>query len=169
MTYAVFTLGETSQPVNVSDSADHRTFAVSMVQQARRSLEIMTRELDKAVYDDPLFVDAVRALTINARHKAVRILLKDSTRAVKYGHRLIPLSQRLTSFIEIRKLSEQYREYNEAFLVADAVGFIHRKLADRHEGVAHFNASHEARRLVSVFDEMWRASSPDSDLRRLYL
>lgn len=42
---------------------------------------------------------------------------------MKYGHRLIPLCQRLTSFIEVRKPPEQYREYNEALLVMDGMSY----------------------------------------------
>ena len=162
-------LGETSDSISLETSDDNRAAAIALVAQARRSLEIFTRDLDKPLYDDPAFIDAVRGLALGARQAAVRILIKDSSRAVKYGHRLIPLCQRLTSFIEVRKPPEEYREYNEAFLVVDGIGCLHRKLADRYEGHAHFHAPIEARKLLAFFEEVWRNSAPDPDLRRLYL
>lgn len=162
-------LGEGDAPVTLVSRDDQRIAAARLVQLARRSLDIYSRDLDAAIYDDQDFIDAVRSLAIATKHKAVRILVKDSSRAVKYGHRLIPLAQRLTSFIEIRKPPAEYRDYNEAFLVVDGCGYIHRKLADRYEGLAHFNAGRDARRLVEFFDEVWQSSAPDPDLRRLYL
>src|SRR3569623_653391 len=146
-----FNLDETSTPLSLETSEDNRAAALRLVQQARRSLDIYSRDLDKAIQG------------------AVRILVKDSSRAVKYGHRLIPLCQRLTSFIEIRRPPEEYRDYNEAFMVVDRLGYLHRKLADRYEGTAYFNAGHEARRLLIFFEEVWRASTSDPNLRRLYL
>ena len=95
--------------------------------------------------------------------------MKDSGNAVKYGHRLIPLSQRLTSFIEVRKVADDFKDYNEAFLIADETGYVHRKHADRFEGVAQFNAVKEAVNLLIFFNEVWRNSAPDPDLRRIYL
>ena len=114
------------------------------------------------------FLSAVQQLAVS-HHGRIRILVKDSSYAVKYGHRLIPLSQRLTSFIEIRKVAEDYKDYNEAFLIADEVGYVHRRHADRFEGVARFKAAMEARELLTFFNEVWRNSAPDPDMQRTYL
>src|SRR3569833_2136328 len=164
-----FKLGETLLLFLFVFCVVNRAAALRLVQKARRSLENYSRDQDKAKYDEPTFLDAVRALALNAKQGAVRILVKESRRAVKYGHRLIPLCQRLTSFIEIRRPPEEYRDYNEAFMVEDRLGYLLRKLADRYEGRSYFNAGHEARRLLTFFEEVWRASTSDPNLRRLYL
>src|SRR3569833_72910 len=147
-----FKLGETSTPLSLETSEDNRAAAQRLVQQARRSLDIYSRDLDKAIYDAPTFLDAVRALALNAKQGAVRILVNVSSRAVIYGHRLIPLCQRLTSFIEIRRPPEEYRDYKEAFMVVDRLGYLQRKLADRYEGTAYINAGHAARRMLTFFE-----------------
>src|SRR3569832_1410299 len=139
-----FNLDETSTPLSLETSEDNRAAALRLVQQARRSLDIYSRDLDKAIYAEPTFLDDVRALALNAKPGAVRLLVKDSSRAVIYGHRLIPLCQRLTCFIEIRRPPEEYRDYYEVFLVVDRLGYLHRKLADRFEGTAYFFEGHEA-------------------------
>lgn len=161
-------LGGDAEAIYLESSEDQRRAAVALARQARRSLDIFSRDLDKKIFDNRAFLDAVQALAIG-HHGLIRILVKDAGKAVKYGHRLIPLAQRLTSFVEIRRVAEDYKEYNEAFLIADNTGLIQRRQADRFEGVARFNAAMEARELLVFFNEVWRNSAPDSNLRRIYL
>jgi hypothetical protein len=166
--YSEMILGQFQEPINLADSEAQRRAAVALALQARRTVDIFTRDLDKKIYDNKDFLDGLQNLAVNNRG-LIRILVKDSSKAVKYGHRLIPLSQRLSSFIEVRKVADDYKEYNEAFLIADEIGFAHRKHADRFEGVARFNAAKEATSLLIFFNEVWRNSAPDPDLRRIYL
>src|SRR3569832_960991 len=112
-----FNLDETSTPLSLETSEDNRAAALRLVQQARRSLDIYSRDLDMAIYDEPTFLDAVRALALNAKQGAVRILVKDSSRAVKYGHRLIPLCLCLLCFFEIRRPPVVFRVFFVVFLV----------------------------------------------------
>jgi uncharacterized protein YciW len=166
--YSKLILGETQESIKLDDSEAQRLAAVALTRQARRSLDIFTRDLDKKIYDYRDFLDALQDLAVN-HHGLIRILVKDSSKAVKYGHRLITLSQRLTSFIEIRRVAEDYKEYNEAFLIADETGYVHRRQADRFEGVARFNAAKETVSLLVFFNEVWRNSGVDTDLRRIFL
>ena len=161
-------LGEHREPIELDDSEGQRGVAISLTRQAMRSVDIFSRDLDKKIYDNRDFLDAIQNLAVN-HHGVIRILVKNSSHAVKYGHRLIPLSQRLTSFIEIRKVADDFKEYNEAFLIVDETGYVHRKQADRFEGFARFSAAKEAANLLVFFNEVWRNSTPDSDLRRIYL
>ena len=166
--YSVMVLGQLHESIDLADSAAQQRAAVALASQARRCVDIFTRDLDKKIYDHKDFLDGLQNLAVN-HHGLIRILVKDSSKAVKYGHRIIPLSQRLTSFIEVRKVADDYKEYNEAFLIADEIGYAHRKHADRFEGVARFNAAKEATSLLIFFNEVWRNSAPDPDLRRIYL
>ncbi len=163
-----FVLGETIQPISLNGSEEQRDAVVAMMTQARRSVDIFSRDLDKKIYDSLIFLDTLQNLVVAHRGK-IRILVKDSGKAVKYGHRLISLSQRLTSFIEIRKVAEDFKEYNEAFFVADNTGLVHRRHDDRFEGIARFNAAKAASELLAFFNEVWRNSAPDLDLQRIYL
>ena len=166
--FSDFILGQSLEPIELSDSDAQRSAAVALVLQARRRVDIFTRDLDKKIYDNRDFLDGLQNVAVNQRG-LIRILVKDSDKAVKYGHRLIALSQRLTSFIEIRKVADDFKEYNEAFLVADEIGYAHRKHADRFEGIACFNGAKEAVNLLIFFNEVWRHSAPDPNLRRIYL
>jgi hypothetical protein len=166
--YSKIFLGQHEESINLADSAAQRHAAVALTSQARRCVDIFSRDLDKKIYDHKDFLNSLQNLAVNHRG-VIRILVKDSSKAVKYGHRIIPLSQRLTSFIEVRKVADDYKEYNEAFLIADETGYVHRKHADRFEGISRFNAAKEAANLLVFFNEVWRNSAPDPDLRRIYL
>lgn len=161
-------LGVNPEILKLKASGAQLGAATALARQARRSLDIFTRALDRKIYDDNAFLDALRSLAVN-RHGRVRILLKDSANAVKYGHRLIPLYQRVTSLIEIRKVAEHFQGYNETFLIADVTGYTRRRHADRFDDIACFSAAIEAREFLAFFNEVWRNSAFDPDLQRIYL
>jgi hypothetical protein len=162
-------LGVDDRETDLATSEDHRAAALAMAQQACRYVDVFTRDLEPTVYNNADFVEAVARLARRSPHTYIRVLIQDSQMVVKSGHRLVELSRRLSSHFEVRKPHEDYKDYNEAFLVADGRGVIHKRFADRHEGTANFNAPRRARDLTAFFDEVWERSEPDPELRRLYI
>ncbi len=162
-------LGEDETTISATIASEHRDLALSMTQQATRGILIFTRDLDPAVYDTPEFLEAASTLARRSPHSYVRILVQDSARASREGHRLVSLAQRLSSRVEIRKPPREYQEYNQAFFIADETGYIRRPLADRYEGVARFKDRLAARELALFFREVWERSHADRQLRRLHV
>lgn len=162
-------LGQTNELLSLESAADHRTVTLAMAQQGARTLHIFTRDLDHAVFDTPEFEEAASRLARDSQYSRIRILVQDSSAAVRRGHRLVGLAQRLSSKIEIRKPVAEYADVNRAFFVADETGYITRQLADRYEAVANFCDRLAARDLVAFFTEVWERSQQDSQLRRLHL
>jgi hypothetical protein len=109
------------------------------------------------------------ALARRGRRSHVHIIVQDSARAVKEGHRLITLAQRLSSYVQIRNPGRDHMDYAGAFLVADGTGLLRRNLADRYEGVVDFNDRLAARELERYFLEVWEHGHPDPQLRRLLI
>jgi hypothetical protein len=137
--------------------------------RARLSLDILSRELDPDAYDTEEFVSLIRKMTSSHPRARVRILVQDPGAVVARGHRLIDLAQRLSSFVEIRKPGKQHEDCNEAMLIVDKTGYIHRLQADRFEGVANLHGPRRARFLAARFDEIWQCASADANFRRLLL
>ena len=164
-----FDSGKTESGALLDGSEEARRIALALALNAQRSLRIYTRDLDNPVYNTREFVKAVTGLATRSQYSFIHILIQDSTYVVKNGHRLIELAYRLTSKIKLRNPSYEYRNYNEAFLVADETGLIHRRIADRYEGTADFRNPLKARNLAYFFDEVWEKSAPDPELRRLHL
>jgi len=142
---------------------------VAMTQQATRNLDILSRHLDPGVFDSLDFLDAVKQLSISSRFTKIRILISDSDPMTKNGHRFTDLIQQLTSSIEVRQISEEYKSYNEAFSLFDGKAVIYLRYADRYDGFANFNRPRLVTELSNFFNEVWEHSIPDANLRRLHI
>ncbi len=164
-----YLLGITSGDIALRTIEQNRTTALAMAQQARQYLQIATRDMDALLYDNEPFIDALTTLARRHAKSHIDILVWDSMAAVKQGHRLISLAQRLSSYVQIRKPADEHAKYTEAFLVADGVGYMSRNLAERYEGIASFHAPLQARNLSQLFATMWEKATPDPQLRRLHI
>lgn len=162
-------LGESPQLLTMGSSEDNRDIALSLASQAQKSLCILSRDLERAIYNTAEFTAALTRLAASSRYSMIRILLQDSSDVVHRSHRLVDLSRRLSSSIHIRQPHEEHRGVTQAFLVADDTGYMRRVIAGRYEGTASFNAPGEARELMQLFELMWEKSAPDPELRRLHL
>lgn len=162
-------LGESDETLDIDDRATLAAVCLSMVSQCTRRLTIVSRHLDPALYDNDAFVDAVKAVALGNRRAEIRLLVIDSRPLVSTGHRLLELANRLPSFITLRAPARQHRTFNEAILLADTCGYVHRQFSDRFEATASFND----KRVVAVLDdqiaEMWERGVPDTNFRRLHI
>lgn len=148
---------------------DNQAAAVEVAKVARRALRLLSYDLEPQIYGEPEFIEAVRAIATSGRFASVRVLVQDSARAARDGHRLVELARRLPTFIELRKPHTDHRGLIEAYLVADERALLYRKQADRYEGFVDVDDPLQARRLVREFDQVWGRATPDPELRRLGL
>jgi hypothetical protein len=162
-------LGASGERMRLRGRAQFSEASEQMAQQAKYYLDIFTYDLDKPLYDQIGFLEAVKRLAIECRGTGIRILLQDSERVRREGHRLIDLARRLTSKIEIRRSHDDYIDHPENFLIADRVGYIRRRVAERYEGEVNFCDPLESKLLTEFFTEVWERSEQDSSLRRLYI
>ncbi|MFA7386474.1 MAG: hypothetical protein WCZ87_02300 [Thiohalobacteraceae bacterium] len=162
-------VGETAEDYALASRDDNRRAAALLAAQARRQLELFTPDLEPALYDRTDFVEALARLVVDNPRARIRILAKDLERTVKEGHRLVELGRRLSSYVEIRRVHEDYQDDNQSFLLTDDYGLLHRHFAARFEGSFSCKAPLEVRRLRALFNEIWDRSEPDANLRRLHL
>jgi len=109
-------LGESGTSIDITASEENRNLAVAMVAQGRLSLDIVSRNLDPSIYDRNDFIESVKQLALSHSRARVRILVRDVASIMTGGHRLLTLAGRLSSFIELRKLSPQHKDFNKADL-----------------------------------------------------
>jgi len=167
--WADYHLGENSEDIIIESSEENHDVAVRLVSQASHRLDVFTRDLDPRIFDNAEFIDAVRALAVKDNKARIRFLVIDPDKAIKSGHRLLDLSRRLTSMLEIRKVHEDYSANSESYLIVDVRGLLHRKLASRYDGVANFNNPSESMNLIHHFNEVWEHSSSELDFKRLHI
>lgn len=153
----------------LTSSEDNRQAAVQLAGQARRSLAIFSRDLDPSIYNTQEFISAVQQLALRSRYSRIRIVVIDPVPAIKDGHRLIELTRRLSSYLEIRRPSEDHAKLAEAYLISDDTGLLYRPIASRYEGYADPHIPFEARNRLQQFDDLWESAEPEPEFRRLGL
>lgn len=142
---------------------------LSLTQQTSRNINIISKNLDAAIFGNQEFVEAIKQLSISSKSSKIRILIKDSDSMCQNGHRMIKLIQQLTSSIDVRKVAKEYSSDSREFSLFDHKGVIYRPHAERYDGFAHFNRPRLVSELLNYFNEVWEHSLPDEKLRRVYL
>ena len=162
-------LGETSGKIALHGQEECYQTALTMLQQGRRQLDILSYDLDAPIYNREPFIEALKQLAIRSRYSQVRILLQNNERVQQDGHQIIKLWWRLTSKIEIRKIHHDYIEHPENFMLVDDVGYMQWSLYDRYVGTASFKGGLESAKYNELFHEIWEQSELDSELRHLHI
>ena len=135
----------------------------------RRRLAIASQLLDHALFDQAPLVEAVSRFARSSPSAEVRVLISDPNLIVSRGHRLVELSRRLDSRIEIRRVSEGVSMDEESFVTWDERGlFLMPDFRDYTALVNLYDPVH-ARKLLERFDYLWARSAPDPELRTLKL
>jgi len=169
MDFSPYRLGQQHDPISLDHSRDVRQACLALVSQAQRNVILMSRHLDARLFNTSEFATAVRNFVLGSRYARMRILVQDPGPAIQSGHRLIELSQRLSSFIEIRIPERQFASYNRAFLVVDACGYLYREQADLYIAECSFADRKFSDELGHPFEEMWESSQTDPSLRRMLI
>lgn len=169
MNLDLYTLGQSEGNIDLTTADENREVAQELVRQARREVYIVSYDLDASVFSTREFVEALSAFVRNGSRAHAHILLQTPDKAVKQGHRLVPLAQRLSSSIRIHHPAQEHSNMIETFMVVDGIGYFRRPVADRYEGVASFKSPVVARDLRELFLTMWERSTPESQIRRLQI
>lgn len=166
---APFVLGQHERIEECQGPEPLRSHALALIQQARRSLCLYTPDLEPWLYDQRAMVEACGQFLRAHPRNRLRILLRDSRRAVGDGHGLLRLARQLTSNCLIRKLHPDYPVDDIAFLLADDCGLLLRPAPSLPNGQAHYRNAVRVRTLQRQFDQAWDTSQGDPDLRSLLL
>ena len=162
-------LGVSAGPFELSGQVALAALCLDFVSQTRRSLDIVSRHLDPPLYDNEAFAAAVKQLALSHRSARIRLFILDPQPLVSRHHRLIDVAERLPGFVEIRTPAPQYKNFNEALLIADNIGYVSRPFSDRFEAEADYCGRRRAMALGERLDEMWERGLPDPNFRRLHL
>ncbi len=166
---AAHVLGEEQTTQRFSKASELHPHALALLQQAQHSLCIYTPDLEPWLYHHSSIQDACCQFLLARPQNRLRILLRDSGRAVREGHRLLTLARRLSSNFHIRKLNPDYPNEDSAFLLADQHGLLLRPESDQYAGYALYNDPGRTRQLQRQFDQAWDTSQLDPDLRSFLL
>lgn len=141
--------------------------AVELCSSAAREICILSPRLDHQAFDKPDLVEAIGILIRSSRQTRVRILVADSRGLASRGHRLLLLARRLSSSVQIQKLAEHPQWKNETIVIRDRDGVLYKPGDSDHEGFYEPSSRASTQRHLELFEELWRHSEQDVELRSL--
>jgi hypothetical protein len=149
----------------LSTLEEYRAAVAELATRAERSLSIYTPDLEPQLYDQDCFLEPMKRLVLARRHARLRVLISDPARVSREGNRFMQMARRLTSYIDLRNVSPEYRGNPCSFIVADDKAIAYRQQCSRWEGIVEFNDASVVRRHLAYFDEVWAESQIQPELR----
>lgn len=159
-----------AEPLQADNLATLATATLRLLRDARHGITLYTRDLDPGLLDQAPILEALRTLAVRGRGAQLRLLVQQPDAALRDGHLMLPLIQRLPSVIQLRQpVEDADLHYPSAFLLNDRGGYLLRALASRHEAMGNTFAPGRAAQLAAYFDQVWARSQPLRELQPLQL
>tara|TARA_R110000850_G_scaffold14353_20_gene45975 strand:+ start:3281 stop:3781 length:501 start_codon:yes stop_codon:yes gene_type:complete len=161
---------DTSNHPTLFDSLEdniHHTLA--LISRARRTLYILSHQLEALVYNRDDVVAAISRFARRARDCQVHILVRDTADLLERGHQLARLHQRLPSKVQLRKLTIEPNNQKMGFMAADRELLIYKNDDTQAAGFANFKAAQEVKTLVDEHQRIWQHAITEPGLRILHL
>ncbi len=141
--------------------------AVELCNSARRYVAILSPYLDSSAFDNPELVSAISHLVRESRQSEVRILVSDVRPLVSRGHRLLQLARRMPTAVRIRKLTEHPDWKGETVVIRDRDAVLFKPAGSEDRAFCEMDARPVAEQHLEKFEDLWRYSEEDPDLRTL--
>ncbi|GGY66724.1 hypothetical protein GCM10011613_08410 [Cellvibrio zantedeschiae] len=148
---------------------DFQEHSLKLIEQSRRTIAILSHDLDVLLYGAPEFVQAISNFVRSSRHAQVQILVKNTKPLAETGHDLAKLHQRLSSKILLRKLTVEPQNTEMGFMLCDTSALLYKNDDNNYKGFANFNAAVEVTRLRETFDYVWQYGEPEPELQTLHI
>ena len=149
----------------VSTLEEMRGVINQVAASAQRMMSIFSPDLEPDVYDQTPFLDILKRFVLARNFAKVRILLTDRTRMIRDGNRLVAMSRRLTSYIEMRPITRPENLHLHSFIIADDKAIAIRLRNGEWSGVTDMANVAAARQQLADFDVIWQANVPDYGFR----
>lgn len=145
---------------------------LALLAAARYKVAIHLPALAADVLSSPAELAELRRIAIAGRGAEIRIVLGDPDAALRAGHRLIDLAQRLPSVLRIRTPAEEDRSTEteaSSWLLNDTGGYLFLPDAYRWEGRAALKDGPGQAPLLLQFEQRWERALPATQLQPLGL
>jgi len=162
-----FILGVTNECIQVDSRQHNQDAIIKLLSSAQNQVVIISRHLDATVFNNRTFIDQASEFIRRSKTSNIKILVHDTQPIVKNNHRILTISQRVSSKIEIRTICNDYAQFNQSYLVADSVGYIHNNKADLYDAEVNFSDSDKSKDLMEKFNSIWELSQQETEVRRL--
>jgi len=159
-----------SSSIKLDGRGDCRDAARSLILGCVSRLYLITQNLEATLYNHADIHERLTSLVSSNQNADIRIIAHSTRVAANQGHYLIHIAQKLPTFVQIRTtVTVADRNFRESWLIADDGAYLRLRNPDRYEGYYETDNKLECRSFHERFNEMWEASEPDQNTRRLSL
>ena len=157
-------------PIEINSKQLAQEAAVKLVAMAKRSICILSQELEPTLYNQTALCQHISQLIRHNSRCHIKIVCKSSTRASSQNHCLITLAQRFSSFIEIRTITHKdFIKFQQSWLLIDDHAYCQLNNPERFIGKACFYNKLQVKEALDFFEQVWEHSEVDQNTRRLSL
>ncbi|WP_235499630.1 hypothetical protein [Frateuria sp. Soil773] len=157
-------------PLPAGDRTEVAAARLHLLRAARHRLDLYLPQLAGGDYGSAEELAQWRRVATSGRGAQIRILLHDPAGALRDGHRLVALAQRLPSALQIRvPVEDADLAYASAYLLNDAGGYLFLPEATRPQGRAADGDRAAQAPLRQHFEEVWERSMRATMLQPLDL
>ena len=157
-----------TEPQALSGRQDFARAARELAAGARRSIDLLSFQLEQEAYGDPDFINPVKRLLLDSPTARLRVLINQPRLAIGRGHALIELGRHLTSQIEFRELlPERCHDCRGEILIVDQHALLIRREQGDLDSTLWAQAGGLGRQKSEYFETIWAESPPAGDLRSL--
>ena len=160
--------GNTENDLYLESTEDIQQTIIDLSENALKSIRIFTPDLEHELYNNDKFRQKILQLSRGNRHAQVQILVADSTQARNQGHRLLRLSQQITSVMQIRLIPEEYKELNISFILVDQSNFIYRTPASKQPAL-YSSCKNRINKLQEFFTSIWEHAEQDPNTQSFHI
>jgi hypothetical protein len=154
----------------VSGAEAATAIRLQLLAATRHKLAIHIPSLPEAAFNSPAELGELRRIAISGRGAEIRIVLADPSSALRQGHRLLDLAQRLPSVLNIRTPNEEDTAATaSAWLLNDTAGYLFLPDALRWNGRAALRDGSGHAPLLLQFEQIWERALPATGLQPLGL
>ncbi|MET1253749.1 hypothetical protein [Aliikangiella maris] len=136
---------------------------------ARQKIQLYTDNLDPRILNDSQIESALRQFIRLSRNSRLEILIKDERNLQGIDHAIVRLSQKYTSFIDLRVIPKDFHDNYFSFYIIDGKRMIYRPQADRYEAEYRQLPDGKLNQRSKYFNEVWQQSAQAIYLRALCL
>ena len=148
---------------------DFRSYSAQLVMQSRRSIAILTQDLDALVYATPEFVQHLSDFARSSRNTQVQILIKNTKPAIESGHQVVRLAQRLSSKILLRKMTVEPNNKEMGYMLGDMDKLLYKNDEALHRGFFNSAAASELKPLREEFNYLWQYGELEPEFLPLHI
>lgn len=147
------------------DMAEH---LLNVLKHANNRIYIFSRRLNPLFFNTEQVIDAL-STTSRLSHRAdIKILVESPQKIVDVNHKILKFAQRLPSKIALQKITTEPQDDYEFIIIDDNKLWLQHK-EYTYTGFVNYDSRPEVKRFEVVFNDLWKNSEEDAQLRRLSL